>query len=120
MQIPWPLWEVLEEAAPELGYQNAVQLLMWSGYYSVAVGKPHYVTAPIANAPTEVQDAFIADLVAARKDGRPLRGSMFEAIIADIVQRFNLPVGEDVVKALVADTVRNRPRRVKGPAESGK
>ncbi len=111
MQIPWPLWELFEEVAPELGYENALQLLMWSGFYSVAIGKPHQVTAPIARAPEEVQDMFIADLVAARKRGAISRGSFFEALLEDVVKRFNLPVSPDVVKAIIADTIQNRPRK---------
>ena len=111
MQIPWELWDVLEEAAPVLGYANANQLLIWSGFYSVAIGKPHSVTAPIAAAPVEVQDVFIADLVTAWREGRAQRGSFFEALLADVLARFKLPVGADVVKAVLADVVRNRPSR---------
>ncbi len=119
LQIPWPLWELLEQAAPELGYENANQLLMWSGFYSVAIGKPHNVTAPIARAPEDVQDMFIADLVAARASGATSRGSFFEHLLEDVVKRFNLPNGPDMVKAILADTIQNRPRKPKGAKKDG-
>lgn len=113
MQVPWPLWELFEEVAPELGYENALQLMMWSGFYSCAVGKPHLVTAPIAKAPQEVQDMFISDLIAARKAGRISKGSFFEALLEDVIKRFNLPVGTEIVKSILADTIQNRPRKSK-------
>lgn len=113
LQVPWPLWELFEEIAPELGYENALQLMVWSGFYSCAIGKPHPVTAPIARAPQEVQDMFIADLIAARKRGAISHGSFFEALLEDVVKRFQLPVGPEVLKAIIADTIQNRPRKKK-------
>lgn len=118
-QVPWPLYELMEVVAPHLGYKGATDLMLWSGFYSCVIGKYHTITAPIAASPPEVQDIFIADLCAAWEKGPTERGSFFEALIEDVVKRFNLPVGPEVVKAMVSDIVRHRPERTKkGTKES--
>lgn len=119
MQVQWDLWEMAEEAAPELGYENALQLFLWSGYYAIAVGKPHTVTAPISRAPLEVQDMFIADLKAARARGETVAGSFFAHLLEDALKRLKIDVPPGVVEAVVRDTIQNRPRKKSRGQELG-
>jgi hypothetical protein len=111
LSVPWPLWEALEKHAPKAGYSDPKQLMIWCAFYSCLVGKYHHITAPIAQAPPEVQDAFLDDAIAAIESGDAERGCYLEHVLADVVKRFNLPVGEEVIKAVLADAVRKRPKR---------
>lgn len=105
LSIPWPLWEAYEKHAPEVGYQNASQMLVWSSLYSLTVGKPHHATAPIASAPPAVQDLIIKEVVGAYLRGEVVHGSYFERMISNVVARFKLPVDPAVLTSLVREAI---------------
>lgn len=88
---------------------------MWSGFYSIAVGKPHTITAPIANSPEDIQDIFIDQLVEARKKGDTQRGSFFAALLSDVCKRFNLPINEKILEAMIAENIQRTRRPLKKP-----
>jgi len=56
------------------------------------VGKPHTVTAPIAQATPDIQDMFIEDVVSAYERGDTRKGSYFEVVLEDVIKRFK-PAG---------------------------
>jgi len=109
--FPERLWNALATHAKEVGYETPQELVVWCAFYSLVVGKPHTITAPIAQASKNIQDMFIEDVVAAYERGDLRKGSYLEHVLEDVVKRFNLPVGPEVVKAILADAVRNRPKR---------
>jgi len=111
VQVPWPLVPLLEEHAKRMGYTSAGQLMLWSAFYSLLVQKPHVVTAPIAQAPAEVQDIFIDDVVAAYERGELQRGSYLEHVLEDLLKRLGVDLLPGVLQAVVADAVRNRPKK---------
>lgn len=94
-----------------MGYSDARQFLVWCGFYSLLVQKPHTITAPIAQSPLEIQDEIIEQVVSAYERGEINRGSYFEALLADVVQRLGVTAPADIVRAVVADSVRNRKRK---------
>jgi hypothetical protein len=51
LAVPHPLLTALEKHALEVGYTDVHQLFLWSAFYSLLVGKPHIITAPIAQSP---------------------------------------------------------------------
>lgn len=108
LAIPHRLWDAFEKHAVQVGYTDARQLLVWSAFYSLLVQKPHVVTGPIAQMPLEVQDLFIDEVVGAFERGEFKRGSFFEHILAEVVQRCGVNLPQEVVRTVVADTVRNR------------
>ena len=60
------------------GNGNAVNdLLVWSAFYALVVGKRHHVTAPLASAPPDVQDTVIEEVVSAYERGEMRNGDPF-------------------------------------------
>lgn len=111
LSIPHRLWELLEKHAREVGYADARKLLTWSPIHSLLVRKPHAITAPIAEAPPELQDEIVEQIAEAYERGETRKGSYFEAVLEDIVQRLGVSAPVEVVRAVVAETVRHRPRK---------
>jgi hypothetical protein len=59
------------------------QFLVWCGFYSLLVQKPHTVTAPIAQSSLEIQDEIIDQVVSAYERGEIKKGSYFEALLSE-------------------------------------
>lgn len=114
LSIPARIYDALAEFAPEAGYKSVPELMIWSAFYAVIIGKPHYITAPIAAASRDVQDIFVEDFLAAKERGELNHGAFFEHLLEDMIERFKLPVTPEVLKAMVADMVRNRPKSQRG------
>ena len=111
LAIPNRLWDALEQHAREVGYSDARQFLVWCGFYSLLVQKPHTITAPIAQSSLEIQDEIIDQVVSAYERGEMKKGSYFEALLADVIQRLGVTMPAEVIRAVVAESVRNRPRK---------
>jgi hypothetical protein len=110
LYFPWRYWEALEKHAPEMGYENATQLVTWMPLYSLTVGRPHYATAPIAKAAGSVQDMIIEEIVAAFERGEFKHRSYFEKTIKRVLDKFNLPVPPELMDTLVADAMKPPPK----------
>jgi hypothetical protein len=87
------------------------QLFLWSAFYTMVVGKYHHITAPLAAASPEVQDQVIQEVVDAYRRGEFAKGSFFEHVLSDVLQKFNLGLSPEMFATLVAEAVRNRPRK---------
>lgn len=109
--VPWPLVEPLEEFAKLTGYKGLPELFLWTGVYALIVAKPHPVTVPIAQASPGVQDIFIDDIVKLHQEGKLHRGSYLEHVLEDLLKRLGVDLLPGVLQAVVADAVRNRPKK---------
>lgn len=108
LKIPWRLWEAYEKHAREAGYEGASAMLIWAPFYSLMVGKPHIITAPIASLRPDAQDEIIETIVGRYERGEFTHRSLLENELADVVAKFKLPVAPEVVGTLVSAGVRRQ------------
>lgn len=115
VSIPHRHWDALEKLAPELGYDGARELITWAPlYFFLCAHKKHTFTAGLSGLPPDVQDEIIERVVSAYERGETGKGSYLEAVLTDVAQRLGITVPLEVIQAVVADTVRNRPRKAQG------
>lgn len=113
VSVPWRLWETYEKYAPEQGYADAKGLLVWSPLYGLSNNNPHHVTAPISNAPPDVQDAFIEEIAGRYDRGEFAHTSYLAHVIADVVKKLGVKESPETVLALVSEALSRRPKGAK-------
>lgn len=114
LTIPNRLWDAYEKHALEVGYTNAKQMLVWDPLYSLMVGRPHLITGPLSQCPMQIQDEIIEDIVSSYERGEFTKGTFLGALLDDVVTRLGVTATPETLRAVIADAIRNRPRRKKG------
>ncbi len=129
VKTPWKLLEVFEVHAKQLGYESVPQFLIWTGVYSIMVGKPHRITVPIAQSSEAMQDQVIDDICERFNAGETFKESYLENLLADVLEKLGYAGKEDVVEAIIADHIKRRcaktssapiPKPLKKPAKKPK
>jgi len=108
VKVPWKLLEVFEEHAKQLGYESVPQFLIWTGVYSIMVGKPHRITVPIAQSSPAIQDQVIDDICERFKAGETFREAYLENLLVEVLKKLGYAGKEDVVEAVIADHIKRR------------
>ncbi len=111
VKIPHKLVDVFEQHAKDLGYESLPQFLIWTGVYSIMVGKAHRITVPIAQSAPAIQDRVIDDLVDRFEAGESFREAYLETLLSEVLQKLGYAGKEDIVEAVIADTIKKRTAR---------